>query len=287
MRTSLKAVFLILLSFSITLSAACHSPVAEQPEPPKEQPTEPLPTPSELPEQPFEPVPAPLEQFWNTDDVDISDVDLTKNHIAFTFDDSPAKTLERIVGVFVNYNKKNPDCPASSTVFCNCAYLNERTVAPLQAAFAAGFELGNHSYSHKNLTELESEELSWELDENDRLLKGIDGKALHLLRAPYGRLDEQVKEIAKTPIIDWYVDTLDWTGKSADEIYETVFSQKADGVIVLMHDGYESTVEALKRLLPDLKVAGYQVLSVSQMAKVHHCPLRVGGVYTRVRKKTS
>ncbi len=242
---------------------------------------------NELPEITLEPIPAPVEEFWNTDDVDVGTVDINKNHIAFTFDDSPNKTLESIVGVFLDYNKENPDCPACCTVFCNCVYLNERTLAPLQAAFAAGFELGNHSYSHKNLTELTKEEVLWEIEENDRALKKIDGKPLHLLRAPYGKVNEQVKELSKTPVIDWYVDTLDWTEKSADEIYQTVFSQKSDGAIVLMHDGYENTVEALKRLLPALKEAGYQVLSVSQMAKIHQCPLRIGGLYTRARRKTS
>ena len=243
--------------------------------------------PSPHPETPVERIPAPSNEFWETEDTDISRVDEKRNHIAFTFDESPSKTLERIVGVFVEYNKENPDCPACCTVFCNCVYLNEQTIAPLQAAFAAGFELGNHSYSHKNLAELPKEELAWELEENDRLLQGVDGKPLHLLRAPYGKVNEQVKELSKTPVIDWNIDTLDWTGKAEEEIYQTVFSQKTDGSIVLMHDGYESTVEALKRLLPDLKKAGYQVVSVSQLSKIHHCPLRVGGLYTRARRKTS
>lgn len=278
MRMFFKKFFFLFSFFSLALSAGCTPSSIERSEPPALQ---------ELPEIPLEAVPAPEEKFWNTEDTDVSGVDKNKNHIAFTFDDSPSKTLERIVGVFVDYNKENPDCPASCTVFCNCVYLNERTLAPLQAAFAAGFELGNHSYSHKNLTELTKEELLWEIEENDRLLEKIDGNPLHLLRAPYGKVNDQVKALSKTPVMDWSIDTLDWTGKTEEEIYETVFSQKSDGAIVLMHDGYENTVEALKRLLPDLKAAGYQVLSVSQMAKIHHCPLRIGGLYTRARRKTS
>ena len=262
----------------LALSTACAPTLPEQSTPNSQ---------SEPPEIPLESVPAPSKEFWDTDDTDVSNVDRQRNHIAFTFDDSPSKTLERIVGVFLDYNKENPDCPASCTVFCNCVYVNERTLAPLQAAFAAGFELGNHSYSHKNLTELSLEELLWETEENDRLLRAIDGKPLHLLRAPYGKVNEQVKAVAKTPVIDWNIDTLDWTGKSEEEIYQTVFTQKTDGSIVLMHDGYESTVAALKRLLPDLKEAGYQVVSVSQLSKIHDCPLRIGGLYTRARRKTS
>ena len=122
------------------------------------------------------------------------------------------------------------------------------------------------------------------LSENE-LLSAVDGKKLHLFRAPFGRTDKRIKTLS-TPAIDWTIDTLDWTGVSSSEIYETVFSQKIDGAIVLMHDGYPNTVEALKRLLPDLKSAGYQVVSVSQMSKANACPLKNGGTYIRARKKS-
>jgi peptidoglycan/xylan/chitin deacetylase (PgdA/CDA1 family) len=116
-------------------------------------------------------------------------------------------------------------------------------------------------------------------------LRQIDGKTRHLFRAPFGRIDERVKQIVQTPIIDWTIDTLDWTGVSAQEIYDVVWTNKYAGAIVLMHDGYENTVDALKLLLPDLYTAGYQVVSVSAMSKAHACPLRRGGVYIRARKR--
>ena len=86
-------------------------------------------------------------------------------------------------------------------------------------------------------------------------------------------------------MIDWTIDTLDWTGVSEEDIYNSVFNYKFPGAIVLMHDGYNNTVSALKRLLPDLKAAGYQVVSVSKMAKAHHCTLQAGKVYIRARKQ--
>ena len=70
----------------------------------------------------------------------------------------------------------------------------------------------------------------------------------------------------------------------ADEIYKSVFENVYDGAIVLMHDGYPATVEAVKRLLPDLNAAGYQTLSVSAASKINNRPLRKGSVYIRVRK---
>jgi peptidoglycan/xylan/chitin deacetylase (PgdA/CDA1 family) len=146
-------------------------------------------------------------------------------------------------------------------------------------------ELGNHTFSHYDLTTLSKAEKQKEIEKTDRLLSRIDGNPIHLLRAPFGKIDEEVKQIVSVPIIDWSIDTLDWSGISEEDIYNTVFSQKFPGAIVLMHDGYPHTRYALKRLLPDLKEAGYQVVSVSTLAKMHNCALEQGKVYIRARKQ--
>lgn len=61
--------------------------------------------------------------------------------------------------------------------------------------------------------------------------------------------------------------------------------EKYPGAIVLMHDGYPNTVEAVKRLLPALKDNGYQVVNVSQLSKALDCSLVAGSVYTHIRQK--
>ncbi len=224
-------------------------------------------------------------EFWDVSEVDISKIDTSRKLISFTFDDSPSGYLENIAAIFTGYNEENPDCPASATVFFNGYRLQEYSPTLIDLAATAGFELGNHTHGHLKLTALSETELEKEINEVDKALQKHDGKKRHLLRAPYGEINETVKKISYTPIIDWTIDTLDWTGVSADEIYETVFSKKFSGAIVLMHDGPQNTLEALKRLLPDLKEAGYQVVSVSELAKAHDCPLKTGSVYIRARKK--
>ena len=119
----------------------------------------------------------------------------------------------------------------------------------------------------------------------DDYLQTVDGKAYHLFRAPYGKLNDEVKAAANAPIIDWTIDTLDWQNRSADDIYNTVLNGVFDGAIVLMHDGYTQTYQAVKRLLPALKKAGYQAVSVSQLAKANGCVLKTGSVYIRARKQ--
>ncbi len=257
------------------------------------QTEEELQAPTPLPPPEHKPVPLPElppalpvdPDIWDVSDVDISDVDKDRKLISFTFDDAPARTIENILAVFAAFNEGNPDCPASATLFCNGHLFDASSVSTLHAACTLGFELGNHTFTHFDLTTLDEPTLQAEIDKTDALLAQADGKARHLFRAPYGRINELVRATVQTPILNWTIDTLDWTGVTQEEIYQTVWSQKSSGAIVLMHDGHDQTVNALKRLLPDLKAEGYQVVSVSKMAKAHGVTMRRGSVYIRARKK--
>lgn len=267
--------------FSSSSSSPNFSESLQEPQISSPEPIEPI-----TPTTPLPPIESidPEPTIWDVSDVDVSYVRKDKKLIAFTFDDAPKRTLENILSVFAFYNQSSPNCKATATLFCNGVYINTSSKQLLSAACALNFELGNHTYSHVDLTELSPFDLEWEIDATDALLYKLDGKNRHLLRAPFGKLNQDVRSYAHTPIIDWTIDTLDWTGAMEEEIYQTVWKQKFSGAIVLMHDGYPNTVSALKRLLPDLRDAGYQVVSVSAMAKAHECPLRRGGVYIRARK---
>ncbi len=218
--------------------------------------------------------------------MDISHIGKGRKLIALTFDDAPARTLENILAVFARFNEENPDCTASATLFVNGGRMDEQNAHLLHAATALGFELGNHTHRHADLTTLKKEELAQEITRTDELLEKIDGRKLHLLRAPFGRTNELVKENATTPLIDWTIDTLDWTGVTAEDIFDSVWTGRFSGAISLMHDGYEQTVAALKILLPALKEDGYQVVTVSQMIRAHGCRFQKGKTYIRARKQT-
>ena len=222
---------------------------------------------------------------WDTSMVDISYVQPHRKLIAFTFDDGPAKNMENILAVFADYNERNPDCIATATFFLNGMHVTEETLPLLYTAHILGCELGNHSHNHLNLTTLSQDRLQEEIQTTDTHLSRVDGQSLHLFRPPFGHINKEIKTQLKTPIINWTIDTLDWTGVSEEDIYRSVFDNRFSGGIVLMHDGYQNTVNALKRLLPDLKADGYQVVSVSVLAKAHNCTLYNGKEYIRARKQ--
>ncbi len=222
---------------------------------------------------------------WDLTNVDISAIDPARKLVAFTFDDAPTRRLESLCAVFAAFNEKNPDCKATATIFFNGMLFDNENTQLLHTAVAMGFELGNHTYSHYDLTTLSEKALLREIEQTDELLTQADGKKYHLLRAPFGRINEQVKSLSKTPIIDWTIDTVDWKGISKDVIFNTVIGSCYNGAIVLFHDGYEETIKALKLLLPALKDKGYQIVGVSQLAKAHNCTLERGKVYIRARKQ--
>lgn len=268
--------FLLFFPFFFTVS--CHKTLPPRADSPTPHETE------EYLDIDFdEPIPTLANDVWDVSDVDISHIDKTRKLISFTFDDAPAKTLENILAVFASYNENNPDCIAHATVFCNGHRIHPSSLQTLHATKALGFELGNHAFTHRDLKPLSLSEVKTEIQRTDELLQAIDGKSHHLFRPPFGNLNGEQKRILSAPIVNWTIDTLDWTGKHENEIYETVFSQKFSGAIVLMHDGYDDTVSALKRLLPDLKEAGYQIVSISEMAKANGVILKNGVEYIRAR----
>ena len=230
-------------------------------------------------------VPDLIDGVWNLSTVDTTGISTTKKLISFTFDDAPSRTLENIIAVYADYNESHPDAHAFATVFYNSGLFDIQTERLLAAAHAMRFEFGNHTHSHYDLTTLDEKQLLDEINKTDELLYKIDGKKKHLLRAPFGKTNELVKAVVPAPMIDWSIDTLDWTGASEDAIYHAVFDNRFSGAIVLMHDGYGHTVDAVKRLLPDLYEDGYQVVTISQLAKMHNCTLRQGNVYIRARKQ--
>ena len=223
------------------------------------------------------------DSVWDVEDCDISRINPDKKLIALTFDAGPSSKLERLLSVFASFNDDNQNCIATATIFCNGRLLNKDNLSTLSVAFALGWELGNHSYSHADFFTLSPSQIQDEIRKTDERLQSVDGKEKHLFRPPFGNLKTEQKKLIEAPILSWTVDTLDWTGRSPERICQTVLENIYDGAIVLMHDGYEQTVQAVKNLLPALKEKGYQAVTLSQMSKSHACPLKKGSAYIRIR----
>ncbi len=198
--------------------------------------------------------------------------DPTKKTVALTFDDGPngSKTL-RLVEL-LHQNKMH------ATFFM---VGNRMATAPdvIKEVLKTGNEVGSHSYNHKNLTRLTKEELLEEEKSTNLIYKSITGQDLKLLRPPYGNVNDTMKQNLNLTFINWNLDTEDWRYRNTNHIYDSVINKVKDGDIILMHDLYETTIEAVEKLLPELYVRGFQVVSVSELANIKGQTLEVHKVY--------
>ncbi|MCD6385301.1 polysaccharide deacetylase family protein [Candidatus Sumerlaeota bacterium] len=186
------------------------------------------------------------------------------NLIALTYDDGPNRHFTpRLLEVL-----KQEDVPA--TFF----WLGEQVkYYPQQAKQLAemGFEIGNHTFDHKNPAKLSYQELYDELLSTQEIIKKTVGITPRLFRPPYGSLNKTVRQVAKEldlQIIMWSLDTDDWRLSSTKEkIVSRVMKEIRPGDIILMHDRNTRTIEATAELIPLLRERGYRFVTVTELLK--------------------
>lgn len=199
-------------------------------------------------------------------------IDPNKPMVALTFDDGPSPVFTpEILKVL-----KENDARGTFFVLGTQAELNPDNLNQIEEG---GNEIGNHSYSHLDFTKLVEPALDYQILTTQEIIGRATGKAPLLLRPPYGFVNEDVKEKIDMPIILWSIDTLDWENRNPDIIFNTILNNVKDGDIILMHDIYQSSVEALIKIIPELKRRGYQLVTVSELARARGIPLESGIVY--------
>ena len=194
--------------------------------------------------------------------------------VALTFDDVPfTKVTNRIMDVLLEYE-------AGATFFVVGSRL-EMYSDTLKRLYENGFEVASHTWSHKNLNKLTEKQITKEITRTlDGLKKYIPVENV-LLRPPYGSADETVRGLAKTALINWSLDSEDWKSRDAEKIIEHVLDTVQDGDIILMHDLYECTAEAVEYLVPELIERGYRPVSVSELFRIKDIPLEEGILYRK------
>ena len=65
----------------------------------------------------------------------------------------------------------------------------------------------------------------------------------------------------------WTIDTEDWNSRDANAVYDSVIGKVKDGDIILMHEIYDSTADALDRIIPKLLEEGYQLVTCSELVQ--------------------
>ncbi len=187
-------------------------------------------------------------------------IDYKKPVIALTFDDGPSKYTKEIV----EYLNKN-NAYATFFVIGNKVNIYKDTI---RLMVKYGNEIGNHSYSHKWLTRLNDEELKYQLDETQRIIKKITGYTPVYLRPTYGSINDKLRSKTNLKIAMWDIDPMDWKYKNSNTLASKVIQKAADEKIIIMHDTKKRTLEAVKIIVDELKKQGYQFVTLSELEEV-------------------
>ena len=140
----------------------------------------------------------------------------------------------------------------------------------VKAILDAGHDLGNHSNSHPNMSDLSTAEMKEEIMTTHEKVKELTGYEMTLFRPPYGDYNDAVVNAVKECgyyCIQWDVDSLDWKNYGVDPLIQTVCNHKnlKNGSIVLMHNGGKYTADALESVIKGLQSQGYELVPISQL----------------------
>lgn len=214
-----------------------------------------------------------------------SNINVKKPMIALTFDDGPGynSASDKILDVLEKYN-------ARATFFM--VGTNAKAHSDnLKRKIKLGCELGNHTYNHnhygKNVTGEDIKKCS-------KAIYDACGKYPTAFRSTGGNTTKSILDECKSenlPLYYWSLDTQDWKSRNADKVYDAVMKNVKDGDIILMHDIYDSTAEAVGRMVPKLIEQGYQLVTVSELVQAKTGKNPVPGqqyvTATEINNKTS
>lgn len=176
--------------------------------------------------------------------------------VALTFDDGPSEHTDELVDTLLDL-----DVPATFFVTGSRVSGRPETVRRL---VEAGMEVQNHTANHPDLTTLAASEQQQEVATADEQLLAAGVPETTMLRPPYGAWDDRSTLLGKVLVI-WSFDTLDWTGRTAQEIQEVVADNVGAGDIVLLHDTLSASVAAVPGIVADLRARGLTPVTVGEL----------------------
>lgn len=128
-----------------------------------------------------------------------------------------------------------------------------------------GHLIGNHSYHHVQLNKLSIEEATGEIEKTNRLIREWTGEAPVYIRPPYGAWSQELEKVVDMIPVFWNVDSLDWKLQNKEQVLSCLSGQVEEGDVILMHDGYRSSVDAAFALVDHLQKQGFVFVNVEEM----------------------
>ena len=203
---------------------------------------------------PYAPV-VPTKVTWNSGRKDLK-------IIALTFDDGPQpQNTPRLLDMLKQRNVKATFFAIGRSVDLY-PKIAKRIVDE-------GHEIGNHTYTHGNLSKMDEAGIRKELDRGRDAIIRATGVSPRLVRPPYGALYSNQRQWVLDnygyPTILWNVDPMDWKVRNADIVSSRLIKGANQGGILLAHDLHKTTIDAMPRTLDALLSQGYKFVTVSEL----------------------
>ena len=190
--------------------------------------------------------------------------------VALTFDDGPSNLTAGILDTL--------DAAGVKATFFELGPSAKAYPAIVRRQQADGMAIGSHSVRHQEFTKLTRAQQVAEAKGGADRIAAAGVPRPTLFRPPYGAYDANTRTLG-VPIILWDVDSLDWKNKDAAATTALVLQGVRPGSIVLMHDIWPSTAQALPGIIARLKADGYTLVTVPQLLG----DPTPGKVYSRLR----
>lgn len=190
------------------------------------------------------------------------EIDPNKPMIALTFDDGPSPYTDEFMAVFEQHN-------ATASFFMLGKNVNEYPDT-VKHMVENGFEVCNHSWDHKNIKSTDKAFITQEIYDTQDVIYKLTGHEPTRVRPPFGEYNDTTLEIANGNGVNvtlWNVDTEDWLNRDASVTLQRAKEGIYDGAVILFHDLYPTSLEAVKQLIPYIQSEGYQLVTVSDLFK--------------------
>ena len=195
-------------------------------------------------------------------------------YVALTFDDGPSgRFTRRLLDGLTERQVK--------ATFLLCGYRIPQYPDEARRIAAEGHEIGLHGYSHDDMSAMSRSKVEQEILDTARLLP--EGVHPTFLRPPGGQWGENLCYVARKQglaVLNWSLDSKDWAIKDAETLVSRVVERVRDGDVILMHDLYDSSVDAALEIIDILTARGYQFVTATELVQLRGVKLRAGEVYS-------
>lgn len=178
--------------------------------------------------------------------------------LALTFDDGPNPlTTPQILTEL-----EQAHIPATFFLVGNRVAGNEGL---LRRMAADGDEIGNHSWSHPDMTKIPPQAVQQQIQLTQNAVTAAGVPPPTVFRPPYGTVNQAMEDNIHLGILLWNEDPKDWAAGTPAQVVQAVDASAQPGGIVDMHDIYHVTADALPQVITNLTGRGYHFVTVDQL----------------------